>query len=472
MSEQNYIYENKGLGEWLIQLVGDDHKKRKIASEVITDQFYLPKHLFATAPGALESASARFCDTVRSLLSYGTFPTEKFANNLLSLMITLQESWENHCELESDKQKEIEKSIFGESNETPTQEQYASYGRALRAQMEEVGAKIQNGESHENITVGITLAKITDLLGRELLPAAAYIRKMLGLKYHTHTACGIIQRMESAGIEFYDDLFDCLKKEDFNYYPQKTLGVILKHHTEHIKEVVELLDDSDAITRRNAIVTLNNCGQEVTKQMPEVEDRLRKIITNPHMKSEWHYSAYALASIAKETESVSLLLSLTYPIDGENVGTAIDCFRVIHIKDERIVPRLVELMETFKEYDPDFMYQSVHERIIYALKNFGAEAAVAVPALTKRIWAEPETHFDDDSNPYEVRNPDRLVIEFLGELGSLAAEALPALLELQKEMNERIAKEMAGREEEDASPEIYEEETWDVAIRKIREGKE
>lgn len=83
---------------------------------------------------------------------------------------------------------------------------------------------------------------------------------------------------------------------------------------------------------------------------------------------------------------------------------------------------LVDAIDTFEEYDPDWMDKGGHERVTASLRAFGASAAkLAVPVLVR--------HFRDS-----VGDVDRDVVHLLGELGPAAEEALPALREFDKDL--------------------------------------
>jgi hypothetical protein len=46
---ERFVFENRPLGDWLLQLRDEDGAKRKTAAKVITKRFYMPTEL--SSPG-------------------------------------------------------------------------------------------------------------------------------------------------------------------------------------------------------------------------------------------------------------------------------------------------------------------------------------------------------------------------------------------------------------------------------------
>jgi hypothetical protein len=84
---------------------------------------------------------------------------------------------------------------------------------------------------------------------------------------------------------------------------------------------------------------------------------------------------------------------------------------------ERVVPRLIELLDEYKEEDEDWEFSG---RVSGALAAFGAAAAPAVPAVLSKIRPD---------------GVDRRMLELLETIGPPAAAALPKLEEMAAKQN-------------------------------------
>ena len=62
---------------------------------------------------------------------------------------------------------------------------------------------------------------------------------------------------------------------------------------------------------------------------------------------------------------------------------------------EMVVPRLIECLDTFEEYDSDYCYHGEHERVRRALRGFARAAAAAVPSLIQHVWTRPQQRSDE-----------------------------------------------------------------------------
>jgi hypothetical protein len=84
---------------------------------------------------------------------------------------------------------------------------------------------------------------------------------------------------------------------------------------------------------------------------------------------------------------------------------------------ERVVPRLIEMLDEYKEEDEHWEY---YGRVSGALTAFGAAAAPAVPAVLSKIRPD---------------GVDRGTLELLEAVGPPAAAALPKLEEMAAKRN-------------------------------------
>ena len=85
-----------------------------------------------------------------------------------------------------------------------------------------------------------------------------------------------------------------------------------------------------------------------------------------------------------------------------------------------------------------------------------------MPSLIQNVWTRPQQYWYNGTLA-ERPKPDQGVIEFLGEVGPAAKDALPALLDVQAQMRTRSD----GRSESGVESAIPDETYVDVAIRRI-----
>jgi hypothetical protein len=104
------------------------------------------------------------------------------------------------------------------------------------------------------------------------------------------------------------------------------------------------------------------------------------------------------------------------------VGHAINSLARLRGEPDRVVPRLIQLVDEFDEYDPDEGYGGRHARVCRAIEAFGPAAAAAVP----RLAAELRRELSDDP----TEEPTDLV-NALAAIGPAAADALPLLEQLK-----------------------------------------
>ncbi|HEX5220989.1 MAG TPA: HEAT repeat domain-containing protein [Verrucomicrobiae bacterium] len=284
---------------------------------------------------------------------------------------------------------------------------------------------------------------------------------LLFSKHKASLASDAIVRMGRAGLEFYDDLLRGLKTENSNHCFGKALGAVLKVAPEKIPELLVLTDSSSVAERSSALVALAYCGKRATECYPEVETRLLAILKSNPEDRIWYSTTWALGECARTSATVDALFARLDSGDMARKGEIITALGTIGIEAERVVPRLIEMLDAYEEYDPDRCYHGEHERVVSALRGFGNAAALAVPALVRHIWEKPTKQWTDSTTEpklVECADPDEEVITLLGELGALARDALPALLEVREQMRQR------NHADESQDESSY----WNLAIQRIQ----
>jgi hypothetical protein len=393
-ARDRFVHQGRPLAEWLLQLIDADPARRQAAAEVITTRFFLA--LDQMEPGDFDDAKESqdlFASEVRRAVNAPDFPAADFVQRLLSLDLALHESWME----------------------------------TIREQLE----RDRQHDRHEVTTTGPALGWVIGSLGKELLPAADLLRVMMETRVKQHMAFDAIGRMGRDGLAFYDELKGKLDAEGSYHKEARALGALLQGAPEKIPEILELAVGPDGGVRINAIHALGCCGRGSTEVFALVETRLRDQLVRCEEPVEWHALASALGHMAQSVETARALLPFLNQTDKQ--GTVIDALGRIGEDPETVVPRLIECLDTFEEYDSDYCYHGEHERVTQALRGFGLAAAAAVPSLIQHVWTRPQQYWSNGTLA-ERPEPDQGVIELLGELGPAAQDALPTLLEVQAQM--------------------------------------
>ena len=465
---ERFVFEDRSLSDWLLQLVNDDPARRKAAARVITDRFFIPMDLIRESERNVDALIEEFNTAVRAALKEPSFPSRDFVQQLLSLNLALHESWCAKNREDRAREAEADKAALAEMGENPSEAAKERYIRGVYDELLRDCDRISKEEPHEVFSTGAAITWVTSALGEELLPAAELLRKMLFSRHKASIASEAIGRMTRQGLLFYEDMLEGLKRDGSNYYCANALGILLRSAPEKIPEILRLACEPNGDSRVSAISAFGTCGKPATTAVPEVETRLREMLADNEDRV-WFAAVAALGTSGQTVETVSRLLEQLDPARPGRVGEIIIALGNMAMDPERVVPGLTELMDTFEEFDPDCSYHGEHERVIQALRAFGPAAVSAVPALVRHIWTKPEKYWTKERKQAERPEPDEEVIKLLGELGPAASSALPALLEVQKEVKRRTAEESDSQAETSGSiPEPVMDSYVDIAIKQIR----
>jgi hypothetical protein len=445
-TNDRFIFGNQTLADWLLQLVSEDAAIRKAAARVIVNEFYLPEKLILESGKDAYELQAEFSAAVRASVGRTDFPAADFVRNILALKMALHDSWCEKVKADFKSQDAADDADLAKLGENSTEAEKRRYVRRVWIRCLRDCKKIAKDEPHEAMSTGITLTYVIESLGVELLPGADLLREMLSSKGEAHTASDAIARMGRPGLEFYGDLLRGLKSDDGNHYSAKALGALLKTAPEKIPEVLQLTHASSGHEQASAISALGYCGKQATEFCPDVEAWLLAILESNPQSRLWYAVVGALGDCARSSKTVDALLARLDSDDAGQKGEIISALGSMGVEPNRVVPRLIEMLDAYEEYDPDWQYFGEHGRVVCALRGFGSAAASAVPALERHIWQK------------EHSDPDDEVIKFLGELGPVAREALPSLQQVRVEMRQR-----------NAATDAYDDTDtcWCIAIKRI-----
>jgi hypothetical protein len=119
---------------------------------------------------------------------------------------------------------------------------------------------------------------------------------------------------------------------------------------------------------------------------------------------------------------------------------------------EEVVPVLVQALDHFEEFDPDWSYEGEHGRVCAALEAFGGEAAPAVPRIIRLVT-------DWNALPEGDGDWPKAIFALLAAIGPAAREALPILESIREKIHAA---------DQDRSAPLDRDDPLDRAILKIR----
>lgn len=470
MSNERFKYEGRHLREWMLQLVEEEPERRLEAATVISNKSYGDVDITAApVDWNPERERAEFQKAILEVLRQEGFPATEYVQKLFILSMLLEEQRMAEWRKRQQHDDEIFDRFAKKMGDSPSQTELKRYIKRACIHIRRECQATEN-QRDEPLSSRIAISTVIDALGVELLPAAEQIRVMLKETHQAYIASGAICRMGPKAIEFYPDLVEGLKLEDLNGYYAKPLGYLLRHYPGKVKDIHELTSDSNPIIRRNAISVLTHCGRETIRQFPEIESSARERM-QAASEGEWFSWVWLLGKTATSSATVTLLLEVTKSNKCEQVGTALSCLGEMRTESERVGPRLIELIDEFEEYDPDWGYHGEYGRIIDALQKLGDAAKPAIPKLAAHIWSKPQDYYTKDFKLAKRSDPNEDVITFLMRYGTEAQEALPALREMKAELIRRRMVEMVEEgKEASTNPDEYCPEYLLAAIAKI-EGK-
>ncbi len=202
-------------------------------------------------------------------------------------------------------------------------------------------------------------------------------------------------------------------------------------HQQLIDDIVSRLDSEKKIERRTAAYVLDCLAIET----PGLETRRQKLLqTGPAPVNPanafcllGHYASRGrhlpevrqrlihLASDRSADVPRAAAFALP-PADQIMVerGCALDTLRLFHDHADECLPVLIEAVNSFEEYDPDWCYNGPLGRISAALAAFGENAGPAAATLA--------VHLNDEEDAFP-----QAILEALQAIGPAAYEALPML---------------------------------------------
>lgn len=287
-----------------------------------------------------------------------------------------------------------------------------------------------------------TLHLVFPHVGLALLAAPDAVRKAMVGRSCNFTVAKAVAELGPAGGALVEPLLRRLDavRDDRWFDAARELAALGRNNAVVVGELLRRVEAGRERVRAGAAETLEWMETGLAGRNDEVFDTLERVLsddgTPPLVK--WQ-ARRAWASVGRDREPVlAYVLDLakprpprierqTYPGGSYEYDAAmyersagIDLLKYFTQFPDRVVPVLIEAIDSFKEYDPDLSYRGDHERVCNVLELFGPAAAPAVPRLAR--------HLEEWSNRTEPSSDyPSAILGFLAKLGPAAADALPGL---------------------------------------------
>lgn len=450
--------DSRPLEAWLPELVSEERTQRYAAAEALGE-------MWTGAPEApdREVQMERFASAVRETVERPEFPKASFVRRLLLYLLGLQRGWEEIAKQLSFRDEKLQaretrlnEQMLG-SGDTEERERAARrFGKLFCASLARDERRTRTSEILE--PPGLMASVVFDALDTALLEAGDLLREMLADRHLRYKAIQALERLGPAAAPFVPDLLQRLERSR-NFDGQKVLGAIAQSDPALAAELVAHLRNGSETARIAAAGSLEAAGPAVGEPwVNEAIALLRELVP----ENAW-WATRALASLGREREEIldELLTAAapkpprmkpcdfgSYDAAMYERGTALGALQYFTSFSERVVPVLVDAVETFEEYDPDWMDRGEHERVTSSLRAFGPQAAeLAAPVLARYVrMSDGDVDWD--------------VIHLLGEMGPAAEVALPALQDLGENLRKTYL------EEEESSEPLSESDhpmTWVIS---------
>jgi hypothetical protein len=479
----SFVREGRPLGAWLRGLVAEDAPTRLAAGEALQAMMYGVPSVHTDlaeiewgSSGAISGHMERFKDAVRCALKSPDFDARDFFRKLILYRMALKDNWRRR--VAEDFARHDTRDVYEErllrrlqaaDDDVDRTEAARRYMRWLCASLRrdlERGRDAYDG-AESLAAPGIASGIIFDALDVALLADRPGLRAMLADKDLRGDAARALERIGPPAVDFAAGLLEDLDAatDARRFFGARALGSIGRDDPVVIDGLLRRVRFGPVAVRSGAAEALGHAGPPLAGRLDVAIDLLLGASYTPELM----YAAIsALSSVGRNSESaLSRVLELAGPRpqrrrtsedfpDHEydevmmERGVAIDALRHFIRFADRVVPVLVDSLDSFEEYDPDWGYDGEHGRVCAALASFGPRAVPAVPRLVRYLeeWA---------ARPIDEREWPKDVFGLLAAIGPPAAAALPVL-------------EMLRADGPTSSEELDPDDPFDRAILHVRES--
>ncbi len=483
--DSSFEREGRSIGEWLGALVGDDAKTRVAAGEALQSMMHgIPS--VHTPLGEFEWGSheeiirhsERFNEVVRSAVMSPELIAQEFVRKLILYRMALRDDWQRRMAVASEEADAenayLDRLVARLQAAGDDTERAAAARRCMRwfcASMARSLTGVRNAFSGAEATAapGVMAALAFKALDVALLADRPGLHAMLEDKDLRRDAALALARIGPPAVDFAAVLFEQLDAGQFTHFHAgaQALGSIGRDDTGVIDGLLRRLSSGRVVVCSGAALTLFHAGPPLAGRL---DVGIELLIEATHRPGAACAAIRALASAGRDSEGAfRRVLQAVEPRpprweSSENFpdykydevmierGAAIDSLHYFTRHADQAVAALVEALDSFEEFDPDWGYEGELGRICTALAHFGPVAAPGVPRLLRFLseWRK---------RPADEREWPKDVFGLLAAIGPLAAEALPVLDQIRA---------MQRDDRESAAVDLDSNEPLDRAIIAIR----
>ncbi|MDR1485897.1 MAG: hypothetical protein LBT09_13880 [Planctomycetaceae bacterium] len=507
---KTYLFEEKPLAFWMVQMLSDDVAERQAAAHAIDTMIGMDIEPFNKAVQKIIQNE----ETV----SFGMTSGE-YVNRLLTMHIFHCDLWQKYFQsVQEDDNVFIDKWIAEHGN-VPEQ---------LKKLMRRICLRTTRRERDNpfDFMPGVCITFLMASLGKEFLPASDLLRWMLHDRQHRNIAAEIVHRMEDAGEPFFDDFLEIARNDSCaigNY--SYLVGEMVCNSRTKIGQLLELVDDPDPMLSFFAVASLGR-AVNAERLVPGVEERLLRLSDESFgklygenavsindrkrrnaLEKIFTYSTMSLGGVGTSEKTLQYFLKLLdtkltdKPLTGTRStepneydwefevapfrlvrGTLISSLKYFVSFPAIVVPRLIQLLTEFEEYDCDSQrYERVLDAIAtyahydqgetkqefqryhldeseYLFRNRFEPYFAELPSiLGNLLWEQPDS--DDESGQQDLND---MIVQILGRFGRISQSQLPLLQEAKTILTKRYGKKYFKYSKEEPEPSLI------AAIRRIQ----
>ncbi len=426
---------------------------------------------------AASDHSARVDAALRSTVGAPGFPALGFVRDLIRYRMALQDDWRRRMDRQDEEDNAPNKyrdlliariqHAGSEDERAHAGLRYSRWTFAKIARDSRAGRTAYDG-AESTSSPGFVSSWVFDTLDEALLLDRPGLVAMLADRASRRDALGALARIGTPAVAFAPPLFDRIDEDNADGYSLdvQALGRIGRDDPGVIDGLLRRVRSGSPNVQQAAIAALGSAGPPLAGRLGVALDLLQGATHRPDLAC---IAIQALASVGHDDEAAfRRVLGLAgsrpprwrsepgipdYRQDEVMMerAAAIDSFVRFPGHADRIVPVLVAALDTFEEYDSDWMQNGQHERICEALRSFGPDAAPAVPRLLRSL--EEQRAEGDRGHP-------RCLLNLIAAIGPPVGRFLPLLERMRVE----------EFEDEAEAPEFDPDRPLDRAILTLRAG--